>query len=143
MTTPISDRITYHACVRYLERVLGLPIPEKVIALINGNSPDNRRGGAEMACALHGLTVAHVRQMILAESPMIGMILAAGFNQNKITKGDFVYVINNRCLATILHRWMHEENLETSFKTPCSRNETRRESHKQQRRTRKTAREWA
>jgi hypothetical protein len=52
-------------------------------------------------------------------------------------------VINNRCLATILHRWMHEENLETSFKTPCSRNETRRESHKQQRRTRKTAREWA
>lgn len=97
------DHVSYHAVVRYLERVLHLP----VAVWLRGREHLNEKLRAEHCCACAGLPVAAVRQSILIPA-LIGPVLADFLNV-AVKHGGMVYIVRRGVICTILTERMHDE----------------------------------
>lgn len=97
------DHVSYHACIRYLERVLRLPVAE----WLRGREHLNEKLRAEHCCACAGVPVAAVRQAILCPA-LIGPILS-NFDSVAVKFDGWVYIIRRGIVCTILTERMHDE----------------------------------
>lgn len=128
--------ISPHAVMRYIERVMRLSVAPD---LWQTHDTGNRMNAALMACRAHGLTVDQVRALMLSDAPMIGIILASGFQDTKIIAGEFAYVFRYGRLVTVLLKWMRDEADPFRDMKDQGKRESRREAHKAGRRWRKKA----
>lgn len=128
--------ISPHAVMRYLERVMRLAVTPECWTI---HDAGQRMNAALMACRAHGLTVDQVREMMLGEVPMIGVMITAAVGQTKIVSGDFAYVIRDGRLVTVVDKWMNDDRARHLNHQTRSRKEGQREAHKTQRRFRKLA----
>lgn len=97
------ERVSCHAVIRYLERVLGLPVDEWLAGL--GHLDELAR--AELCCERAGIPPAAVRQSILTR-PVIAAMLA-GFQHVIVRHEGFAYVIRSGTLVTIVTERMRDE----------------------------------
>lgn len=91
------DRITCHAVIRYLERVLRLPVAEWLQG--KEHLPENVK--AEYCCARAGLPVAAVRLTMLTP-PVIRQMNRFDPNKAKVITSDGIYVIADGRIITVL-----------------------------------------
>lgn len=92
----MHNHVTYHACLRYLERVLGLPVGVWLIGM--EHLPENLR--AQHCCERAGLPVDAVKAAIM--QPAILRICLAGFDEVAVRLDGFVYIIKHGVVATVL-----------------------------------------
>lgn len=130
--------ITPHAVIRFLERVMGLPIAPEIWRAHDGGA---RMTAAQMACEGHGLTIDQVRALIVSATPMIGAIIKAGCPDTKILGGDFAYIFRQGFLVTIVFKWMRDDRMKDLLRMPEGKRERQREAHKAMRRRKK--KRWA
>lgn len=97
------EAVSCHAVIRYLERVLGLPVAE----WLAGADHLDEHARAELCCERAGLPVAAVRQSILSR-PVI-MAILAGFEQVIVRYEGFAYVIRSGKLVTIVTERMRDQ----------------------------------
>lgn len=97
------EAVSCHAVIRYLERVLGLPVAE----WLAGADHLDEHARAELCCERAGLPVAAVRQSIL-NRPVV-MAILAGFQQVIVRYEGFAYVIRSGKLVTIVTERMRDE----------------------------------
>lgn len=91
------ERVTCHAVVRYLERVLRLPVAEWLVG--KEHLSENLR--AEHCCERAGLPVAAVRLCMLTP-PVIRQMNRNDPNKAKVITSDGIYVIAEGRLITVL-----------------------------------------
>lgn len=128
----VLDRVTYHAVLRYLDRVLGLPVDD----WLHGRDHLNEKLRAEFCCQRSGVTVDDVRQAVLVRPVMLAA--CAGFSKVVVRYEGFCYVIRDGAVATILTERMHDQNVSQNSKLKIrGRTETRKDGHKLNRRLRK------
>lgn len=125
------ERVTYHACVRYLERVLGLPVDEWLI----GHDHLNEFDKAHLCCERAGLPVDAVKQSVLC-TPVLHACLA-GFKNCVVRCDNLAYVIREGRVATILTDRMRDKRIGLLDKVKTTdRSSMRREILKTNRRLR-------
>lgn len=99
------EAVSCHAVIRYLERVLGLPVAE----WLAGADHLDEHQRAVLCCERAGLPVAAVRQSILSRPVM--MAILAGFRQVIVRHEGFAYVIRSGKLVTIVTERMRDEKI--------------------------------
>ncbi len=123
------ERVTYHAILRYLERVLGLPVNEWLVG--TELLPDRER--VAMACERAGLPVDAVRELILSK-PVL-RVVEAGFKDCVVRLDGFAYVIRNGRVATVMMAWMRDSQIGQHCRMKeQSRSQLKREHQKANRR---------
>lgn len=90
------EKVTFHAVVRYLERVLGLPVDEWLV----GHEHMNEFDKAHLCCERAGLPVDAVKATIM--HPAIARVCLAGFDEVAVRLDSFVYIIKGGVVATVL-----------------------------------------
>lgn len=95
--------VSYHAILRYLERVLGLPVDTWLVGM--DTVPEGKR--VDHACQCAGLPVDYVRELILC--PTVRTALACGFKQVVVRVDGFSYVIENSKIVTVLAHGMRSK----------------------------------
>jgi hypothetical protein len=97
--------VTFHACIRYLERVLNLPVDE----WLAGQDHLNEFDRAVLCCERAGLPVDAVKQSVLCKPVLYACL--SGF-QNVIVRCDnLAYVIRDGRVATILTERMRDKRI--------------------------------
>ncbi|PYE25073.1 hypothetical protein C8J32_10426 [Rhizobium sp. PP-CC-3A-592] len=115
------DRVTNHACLRYMERVLGHPVE----TWLAGRSPMREADKVALCCNLAGLTVNGVRELVL--HPAVLRMIACGFRQVTVRLDGFAYVIQDGKVITVLAGYMRDTRLCQSTKL---KTQTRAEARK-------------
>jgi hypothetical protein len=90
-------RVSHHSVIRYLERVLGLPVDEWLV----GCDHLNDYGKAQIACERAGLPVDAVRLSMLIE-PVLKAMQTRSSQKAKIITRDAIYVVTGGNLVTVL-----------------------------------------
>lgn len=90
------EAVSAHAVIRYLERVLRLPVAEWV----RGVPMLDERKQAEYCCGRAGLTSQAVRLAILA--PAVERALSAGAIKAKVVTETAIYVVERGKVITVL-----------------------------------------
>lgn len=122
------SRVSYHAVMRYLERVLGCPVPD----WLDGKEYLNPRGQAEFACAAAGLSLDEVRRAMLV--PAVERVIAGVTGRVSVRCDHVVYVIKDGVVTTIKTAAMQSERHRHTDSKTFSRKESRRLASMQQRR---------
>ena len=99
------DRVSSHAILRYLERVLGLPVDEWLV----GMDAELESKRVAVACERAGLPVDAVRELIL--HPAVLRVVASGFADCIVRLDGFAYVIKSGRVITILTGRMRDERI--------------------------------
>jgi hypothetical protein len=121
--------VTYHACIRYLERVLGLPVDEWLVG--TGHLSEFDR--ALLCCERAGLPVDAVKQSVLCKPVLYACM--AGFVNCVVRCDNLAYVIREGRVATILTDRMRDKRIGLLDKVKTTdRSSMRREILKHQRR---------
>jgi hypothetical protein len=126
------EAVSYHAVIRYLERVLGLPVSDWLADV--GDVAENLK--AEFCCERAGLPVSAVRQSVLIE-PVLSVI-RAGFKQVIVRHEGFAYVVRAGKVVTIVTERMRDEKTSQLGKVKhVSHREAKRNMNRRRRRMRK------
>lgn len=96
--------VSYHAILRYLERVLGLPVDTWLVGM--DTVPEGKR--VDHACQCAGLPVDYVRDLILCRP--VRLALSCGFKQVVVRVDGFSYVIENSKIVTVLASGMRPKD---------------------------------
>ncbi|WP_457663976.1 hypothetical protein [Sinorhizobium medicae] len=126
------DAVSFHAVVRYLERVLEMPVAE----WLAGHETLDARQQAEICCARAGMAVAAIRQAILVRPVLLAV--SSGFGQVVVRHEGLAYIVRNSVVATIVTARMRDERTARANKIKdVSRTEARRNMTRRHRRMRK------
>lgn len=126
------DHVSYHACIRYLDRVLGLPVADWLV----GTEHLNEKLRAELCCERAGVPVAEVRKAILSKP--VALAILSNFCDVTVRYEGFAYIIKNRIVVSIYTAAMRKRDLRHDRPaTTQSRPSAKRDIHKAQRRNRK------
>lgn len=99
------DHVSFHAVIRYLERVLGFPVNDWLVGM-ERMGEDAR---ARHCCAKAGLPLAYVRELVLCR-PVLAAVIC-GFEQVVVRVDGFAYVVRNGIVATVLTERMRDEKI--------------------------------
>ena len=91
------ERVSYHACVRYLERVLRLPVAD----WLSGKDHLNEKAKAEHCCECAGLPVDAVRLAMLTP-PVIRQMNRYDANKAKVITTEAIFVVVEGRVVTVL-----------------------------------------
>jgi hypothetical protein len=116
----LAIKVTYHAVARYVQRVIGISVPDA----------ETPRATAEHHAAAAGVTIDAIRSLIC--TPAVAAAIRLGLPS--IRTPDFVAVIAGGAIVTIKERKHQPRRLKMH-----SKNEGRRISHAYGRRRRKGA----
>jgi hypothetical protein len=105
------ERVTYHACIRYLERVLGLPVDAWLIG--REHWPENLR--AQHCCERAGLPVDAVKAAILCEPVM--RALRSGVT-TALKHDGFVYLLRAGVVCTVQTRAIYLNTMSSRYGPP-------------------------
>lgn len=127
----MNDKITYHAIIRFLERVMNIDVTQ----FIGEVSAAKDKEQATIACQRAGTSIEHIRSLIM-QSPA-GEALLAGFTQVNVHYEGSTYVIDQGILKTILEHQMWLKNTARNGKLKLkSETERKRSLHQAKRRAR-------
>jgi len=101
----MRDHVTNHAVIRYIERVLGLPVDEWLTD--KRHLSEDRR--AMFCCHKADLPARLVREMVLCAP--VRAAVACGFQQVVVRFEGFAYVIREGRVVTILTERMRDEKI--------------------------------
>lgn len=105
------NRVSSHCVIRYLERVLGLPVDEWLVG--TDRMPESTR--AAMCCERAGLPVDAVRAVILSSS----VALAVKTNLTGAIKHEgFVYIVERGGVLTVMPRAMYLRTMGSRYGSP-------------------------
>jgi len=128
----MESSVSYHAVIRYLERVLGLPVADWLREI--GDLTENLK--AELCCERAGLPVAAVRQSVLIDPVKKAVI--AGFQQVIVRYDGYAYVVRSGKVVTIVTERMHDENTRQAYRIKhVTEREAKRNMTRRRRRMRK------
>lgn len=88
--------VSHHAVIRYLDRVLGLPVDEWLAG--KEHMPEWQR--CAICCERAGLPVDAVRATMM--HPAIARVCAAGFDDVAVRLDGFVYIVKEGVVITVL-----------------------------------------
>ncbi|TBY40859.1 hypothetical protein [Rhizobium leguminosarum] len=126
------ERVSLHAVLRYLERVLSLPVDAWLAEMPAGTSEARR---VLSCCERAGLPVDAVRSSVLCRPVMLAV--TAGFKDTVVRFGGFCYVIRDGAVVTILTERMRDQRIGQLGKVKVlDRTSMRREILKNNRRNR-------
>ncbi|MDI7862556.1 hypothetical protein MRS76_11345 [Rhizobiaceae bacterium n13] len=89
--------VSFHAVVRYLDRVLGLPVDEWLAGL--DHLPEDKR--AQKACECAGLPVDAVRLCMLTE-PVIRALRRPLSTKVHVITPEAIFIVQDGTLVTVL-----------------------------------------
>lgn len=124
------DRVTHHATIRYLQRVLALPVDDWCA----GQTFQNDKDRAAFCCERAGLPVDAVKELIMSRP--VQLMCQAGFENVCVRFEGFAYIIRSGFVVTILTDEQRDERIGQLGKIRHqSRGSMRREILKHNRRT--------
>lgn len=124
------DRVTHHATIRYLQRVLNLPVDEWLPELAHLNEKEK----ALACCERAGLPVDAVKELIM--SPAVQRVCQAGFQNVCVRLDQHAYIVRSGFVVTVLTDEMRDERIGQLGKIrQQSRDSMRREILKKNRRS--------
>lgn len=91
------DRVSYHAAIRYLERVLRLPVDE----WLRGKEHLNEKARAEHCCECAGLPVDAVRLAMLTPA-VIRQMNRHDSHKAKVITTEAIFVVVEGRVVTVL-----------------------------------------
>ena len=97
--------VSHHAIIRYVERVLGLPVDE----WLAGTEKMREADRAALVCERAGLPVDAVRELVLCRPVLVAVL--ANFRQVIVRYEGFAYVVRSGVVATILTERMRDERI--------------------------------
>lgn len=106
------ERVSFHAVIRYLDRVLGLPVED----WLDGRETLPEYVKAMHCCERAGLPVEAVRATIM--SPAIARVCAAGFEEVAVRLDGFVYIIKDGIVATVLTHGLYISTMGSRHGSP-------------------------
>lgn len=105
-------RVSHHAVIRYLDRVLGLPVDAWLVGM--EHKPESQR--SLHCCERAGLPVDAVRSVIM--HPAIARVCAAGFVDVAVRLDGFVYIIQDGNVITVLTHGIYLRTMGSRYGQP-------------------------
>ncbi|MDQ0132643.1 hypothetical protein J2T08_000544 [Neorhizobium galegae] len=121
------DRVSYHAVIRYLDRVLGLPVDEWLVGM--DHLAEDRK--ARLCCQRAGLPVDAVRNAIL--SPIVFLAVRSGIS-GAVKHDGFVFVLQRGSVLTVMPQRMYVRTMGSRYGSPREHQDRSKKRRKERRR---------